>query len=184
LTFSGLVALALLMCAPVAARADDFFADLDRDGVRDIVTIPKAPERGLWVWLSSSKRLLRLPTRRPIMGVTTRDLDGDGRLDLVAADTASIVHVWHRTAPGHLKVTRRRHALPSQGSAHPRRLDRASDSGTPAIAPSASSDVTCDTDHPAAPTPDGWGLVVDATLAPAGSHAGPPHDPRGPPPER
>jgi hypothetical protein len=181
LKLSGLFALILLVLLPAAANADDFFADLDRDGVRDIVTIPKAPARGLLVWLSSSGSFLRLPTRRPITGVTVRDIDGDGRVDLVAADASAKLHVWHRTLHGLLKTTRPRHPVPLAGPTRSRTFDQSSGTDTPAIGAEAPSDLTSDAVHPEAPTLDLWRLISDSARQPLGLRPDPPHDPRGPP---
>src|SRR5713101_601817 len=93
--FCALMAFGLLATFAAEAQAGDFYADLDRDGVRDVVSIQ--PSSGLVVWLSGTKSLLNLPTRRPIMRVTAADIDGDGRIELVASDTAARLHVWHGT---------------------------------------------------------------------------------------
>jgi FG-GAP-like repeat len=102
-----LLAAAVLVVLPARASADPFYADLDRDGIRDIVTIQRSPASGLQVWLSASGRQIHLPTRRPVLRVTVSDIDGDGHLDLIAAD-ASAVHVWHRTSHGNLRRMRPR----------------------------------------------------------------------------
>jgi hypothetical protein len=181
LRLSGLFALLLLVLAPAVASADDFFADFDRDGVRDIVTIPKAPARGLLVWLSGSRSLLRLRTRRQVTGVTARDVDGDGRLDLVAADGSAKLHVWHHTLHGLFRTRRPRHSTPTAVPAHPRTIDQSSETDTPAIGSELPSDLTCDAVHPEAPTLDLWRLISDSARQPLGLRPDPPHDPRGPP---
>jgi len=110
-TLAAVVSLAGIW-APRAAAAAEFYADLDYDGVRDVVSIQTVPRTGLRVWLSKSNSTLILRTRRVITHIAASDIDGDGRIDLVASDSAARVTVWHRTNRGHLRVT------------HPRRVTR------------------------------------------------------------
>src|SRR5437773_1913249 len=75
---AGLFVIAALAWLPGRASAETIYADLDRDGRSDIITIQTVPTPGLRVWLSGSNSSLLLPTRRPITHVTASDIDGDG----------------------------------------------------------------------------------------------------------
>jgi len=176
----GLTVLGFVAGFATLARAADFYVDLDRDGVRDVISTD--PSDGLLVWLSGSKVLLKLPTRRPILRVTTLDLDGDGHVEIVATDSASKLHVWHRTRAGKLRPTRPRRApvLPAFTDNH-RIGEGPGDSSTAAI------DEGTQTPPAHAPHP-----ALVAGLDPSGAvmmSAGPadaslihaPHQPRGPP---
>ena len=114
----ALLAVAVLFGLPASASADPFYADIDHDGVRDVITIQRWPSSGLEVLLSASGQQIRLPTRRPVLRVAASDVDGDGHLDLLAADV-SAVHVWHRSHHGGLKRVRPRRAAPTPGVASP-----------------------------------------------------------------
>ena len=180
-TLSGLFALLLLAFSPAAAHADEVVVDFDHDGIRDIVTIPQAPARGLLVWLSGSNKFFRLATRRPIMRVVARDIDGDGQVDLVAADASARMHVWHRTTHGKLRAARPHRAPPSAGPRHSRTFDQSSDTDVPAIGDEAPTDLDGDTIHPAEPI-----LVIERVISAvtplrAVSPEVHRHDSRGPP---
>jgi hypothetical protein len=179
----GLFALGFVALAPFTAQAADFYADLDRDGVRDVVTVQGMPSTGLVVWLSGSKSVLLLHTRRPIVHITAADIDGDGRLDLVASDTAAKVHVWHRTIGGKLRPTRPRRAPLASHVGHTSALQRAPDDPVTAVVDDAPSGPPCDTSHPAqAPALNLYDTIVSA---PGPARVGPqdqPHQPRAPPP--
>jgi hypothetical protein len=176
----GFTVLGVVAGFATLARAADFYADLDRDGVRDVISTQPSP--GLLVWLSGSKVLLKLPTRRPILRVTARDLDGDGHVEIVATDSASKLHVWHRTRAGKLRPTRPRRAPVLPGFTDNHHVGEGpSDSSTAAI------DEGFQTPPAHAPHPalvaglDPSGAVVrsvgrgDASLIQA------PHQPRAPP---
>lgn len=144
----AVMAVALVASLPVRAWAGDLYADLDHDGLRDVVSIPTGNSRGLLVWLSSSKSLLHLQTRLPILRIAAADIDGDGGVDLVAADTSARLHVWHR-AGGRLRRIHPRHLPAATGPAHGRGLQESPDSPASALAGSDSTDPACDATHPA-----------------------------------
>lgn len=103
---TGLLTVALLAVWPAAARADDLYADLDRDGIRDLIRIHRS---GLLVHLSASGSLHHLKTREAITRVAAADVDRDGRLELVAADRAAALHIWRLGVRG---IFKRFHARP------------------------------------------------------------------------
>jgi hypothetical protein len=169
-----------LLAAAAQARAADFYVDLDRDGVRDMIRIESAS--GLLVWLSQSKVVLKLPTRRPILRVAAGDVDGDGHIELLAADTAAKLHVWHRTRGGKLRPTLPRHAPVLPGFTSNRRVHQTS--SDPSSAATDDDPVTSplDAPHPARlPSFDTSSTLTTARDLPSGSLRLPPHQPRAPP---
>ena len=167
---------------PNIAAADTFYADLDRDGVRDVITIQTVPVPGLRVWLSASNRSLVLPTRRPILGVTTSDIDGDGHIELIASDTSARVHVWHRTSRGGLRPTRPRHAPQASSLSHSGRVSSAPDEPSGAVLDEGSSAPPVDATHPARfPALDVSRALVAAPNTPTTPYNGRPKHARGPP---
>jgi hypothetical protein len=177
----ALFVLAALVWLPARASAETFYADLDRDGRSDIITIQTVPTPGLRVWLSGSNSSLLLPTRRPITHVTVSDIDGDGHIDLIAADSSARVHVWHRTHRGRLRPM------------HPRDPPRDPDvsrgvllNTAPGDLPSAvldeGSSAPVDATRPARHTSlNATGLAIVASSRPFDSHGARPPQPRGPP---
>jgi hypothetical protein len=108
-----LLAATSLAGLPRAAAAGQVYADLDRDGVRDTVSVEPAHHLSVTVWLSTTRRVRMLRTTTPIISVATFDLDGDGRPDIVATDSSATLHVWRITPHGFLRTVH-----PRSGSAH------------------------------------------------------------------
>ena len=103
---------AALLLQPAAALAEAVYADLDRDGKRDVVSVVPGSRATIQVWLSATQTLRHLTLPRPILRVGTFDLDGDGRPEIVASDTDAGLHIWRRTKNGHLKRVRPRPVIP------------------------------------------------------------------------
>jgi hypothetical protein len=167
--------------APPAAAAAELYADLDHDGVGDVVSIQSAPRPGLRIWLSQSNSTLILRTRRPITHIAATDIDGDGRIDIVASDSAARVTVWRRTNRGSLRVMHPRRATRPDTMSGSRRVHGAGDD-----APVAA----LDDGGPTAPLagPDGHGSplslldeILPPTAAPDSAINAQPPDSRGPP---
>ena len=129
---AALLALAAVTSLSGRAWADPLYTDLDRDGVRDVVTIRRSPN-SLQVWLSGSREQIVLRTRRPVLQILASDVDGDGRLDLVAADAAS-VHVWRRTPGGDLRRLHPRRHGRAPGLSNPTGIGRGGDGEPAALA--------------------------------------------------
>jgi hypothetical protein len=167
--------------APRAAAADELYADLDHDGVRDVVSVQSVPRTGLLVWLSKSNSTLILRTRRLITHIAASDIDGDGRIDLVASDSAARVTVWHRTNRGHLRVTHPRRTIRPDTMSGSGRLHGAGDE-----APVAALDDASPTAPLASRDADGIPLsfldkILPPTAAPGSTINAQPPDSRGPP---
>jgi hypothetical protein len=103
---------AALFFQPATAFADAVYADFDRDGKRDVVSIVPGSKSTLQVWLSATQTLRHLRLPRPVLRVGVFDLDGDGRPEIVASDTDAGLHVWRRTKNGHLRRVRPRPVVP------------------------------------------------------------------------
>jgi hypothetical protein len=180
-TLSSLFVLAATAWLPGRASAETFYADLDRDGRSDIVTIQTVPTPALRVWLSGSDSSMLLPTRRPITHVTASDIDGDGHIDLIASDTSARVHVWHRTSRGRLRTTRPHHAPRDPGVSRSRTVNTAPGDVPGAVLDEGSS-TPVDATHPAwQASLDVSGLTVAGSSRIVASHSSRPLRPRGPP---
>lgn len=175
-----LFALAALVPAPGLAGA--LYADLDRDGVRDEVTIQNGPRTGLRVWLSGSRSALILPTRHPVLGIAASDVDGDGDLDLIASDTSAKLHVWHTSHRGGLRRTRPHRRPSAAGIWNSSGVTPGSDQPTNAALPNGGSVPTADHSHPESLVPGHRTGRVHAAAGHrvASGHAHPSR-PRGPP---
>jgi VCBS repeat protein len=141
------LAVSLLGCVSGRALASDLYprADLDRDGVTDVVSIQNAPApRGLLVWLSRSKSQFLLPTPLPIQRVAAADVDGDSRLDLVAADTSAKLYVWRSSGKGRLRPMRPRPGRPAAGPTCSRRIQESPETVPFEAANSARTDPSLD----------------------------------------
>jgi hypothetical protein len=177
----GVFLFAAVFWTPQIAAASEIYADIDHDGIRDVVSIESIPRTGLRVWLSKSNVTLTLTTRRPITHVAASDLDGDGHIDLVAADSAAKVHVWHRTARGHLRPVRPR-GTPWRDAVSTRRVRGAQDDGPgPALVEGVSTDAVADVQHSWPPSPHILSAISTNAPAPSSGGAALPRDPRGPP---
>jgi len=141
-------ALLLLGALPARASLREFYADLDHDGVSDVVSIPEGA-RGLLVWLSRSHSVLRLRTRLPIFRVAAADVDGDGRMDLVAADMSAGLHVWRRSSRGHLRRMHPRSRPYAAGPASGHGIEESSENPPPAVDAGTAGDAPFDAPHPA-----------------------------------
>ena len=182
LPVSALAFVAALAFSPTRAwAADPLYVDLDRDGIRDVITIQSVPTNGLRVWLSGSGRSLLLPTRRPIASVAFGDLNGDGHLQLIAADTSAHVHVWHRTGTGGLRPTRPKHGPRPTGVSRSGNVRSAGDDAPGAVIDEGPG-APVDSSHPAGLVPlDASGAAPHAFHQFAAPHNTRPPQPRGPP---
>jgi protein involved in polysaccharide export with SLBB domain len=77
-------------------------ADINEDGLADIVFAAQKPSSGIKVWLNQSRRQWK-PSRGPIEihkyeGIKTADVNGDGHMDILAANATSSsqggIQVW------------------------------------------------------------------------------------------
>jgi hypothetical protein len=167
--------------APRIAAASELYTDIDRDGISDVVSIQSVPSTGLRVWLSKSNVTFVLPTRRPITHVAASDLDGDGHIDLIAADSAAKVHVWHRTPRGHLRPTRPRRS-PWRDAISTSRVGRGCDDGPgPALDDGSSTAAVTDLGPARHSNRAISKATPTAAAAPVSTGARLPRDPRGPP---
>jgi hypothetical protein len=171
-----------LAALPGRAAAKTFYADLDHDGIRDVVTIQMLPATGLRVWLSGSNRYLLLPTQRPIVAVKALAIDDEGGIDLIASDTSARVHVWHRSVKGGLRPRSRHGPRAPAGVSRSGRVTNAPDDAPIAVVDDSPTSSPIDAAHPAGLST----LNVSsadfgaASLASSLSDASPPK-PRGPP---
>jgi hypothetical protein len=102
------MAWACVLLVPHLATAEPSLAiDLDGDGRPDLVTQDRAEPLVLHVWLSASGTTQTIRTRVPLLQIVAADLDGDHRLELVATDTESKIHVWKRKRKGFHAYRRR-----------------------------------------------------------------------------
>jgi len=76
--------------------------DINEDGLADIVFAAQKPSSGIKVWMNQSRRQWKL-TRGPIEinnyeGIKTADVNGDGHMDIIAANATSAtqggIQVW------------------------------------------------------------------------------------------
>lgn len=175
------VVTAVLLCRPGAVQGQNVFADIDRDGHGDVLTVAQGSPKTLQVWLSSTQTLRSLRVSRPIVRVTAFDVDGDGRPEIVASDVSAGLHIW-RTKNGRLHRVRPHRALPQSlglsGRSVTRPITEAAD------IPLAGSDWVPAADAPTRSTihaPDATGLqagssspdIVDPGLTPSSSRAPP-----------
>jgi hypothetical protein len=142
-----------LLGAVRPAHAEELFADLDRDGIRDVIVHTGSGDSVVQVWLSRTTSTRALRTRLPLVWVRVVDLDGDGRLDLIGADKASRVHVW-RYRRGRLRPV---HAVP------PRSRTRSRSTGTLGNDPGA-EDIALPGSGTASPPCDAPGVPSRASL--------------------
>jgi hypothetical protein len=112
---------------PSHATASPIDSDLDRDGIRDSITVEPGRHLGVSVWLSKTNTVSRIRTKQPIASVAAVDLDGDGHPDIVATDTSARLHVWRVTPHGRLRVVRPRPGPGLIESGTPRLLREDSD---------------------------------------------------------
>ncbi len=117
--------------APAAARAQQLHVDLDRDGIRDYVSIQHAPVSAVNIWLSSTDSRRQLVTRRPLLGIAVMDVDGDGHPELLAADASARLHAWRHVGRGRFRPVRPRAHAPS-ASSRPVRVATDEPAGVPA----------------------------------------------------
>ena len=168
-TLSWAVVTAVLGGWPAWARADTVYADLDRDGQADVVTLAPGRTFTLQVWLSATQTFRQLRSSRQLLKIGAFDLDGNGQLAIVASDVKAGLHIWRRTETGELHRVRPRHTSPSSlaitGRVLTRPVTEAADIplGGSDWCPTADE---CDHSTAAAPlrsgrllSPDSWGLL-------------------------
>jgi hypothetical protein len=173
---------AVLLGRPGAAQAETVYADFDRDGHGDVLTVVPGSPTTLQVWLSSTQTLRQLRVSRPILRVAAFDVDGDGHPEIVASDMSAGLHIWRRTKNGHLHRVRPHRTLPQSlglsGRGVTRPVTEAADD------PMAGSDWVPAAETPTRSTlhpPDASGrlasavppAVADPGLAPSSSRAPP-----------
>ena len=176
-----------VLCA-TRAGATTLRVDLDHDGIGDIVKISQAPAKpGLELWLSSTRRVMRLRAKSELSTVVAADVDADGWPDLVAGSAkpgSHGLHIWRNTGRGLFEQLKRRHgSRHGRLSTHPDgRVADLPDAPTPAV----KGGTFQDTGSPAELsyfafhlTPTDCTIVVQCMTAPP-SHATP-RSPRAPP---
>jgi hypothetical protein len=165
---------------PSRAAAEVYYADIDHDGIRDVVTVQTTPEPALKVWLSRTNTTLILPTKQQILAIAALDLTGDGRLQLVASDTSAKVHVWHESRSGGLRRTRPRRQSPAAGVSGSGQFDIPRDQSAGAIISDGSS--ALDDGRPLPAVGADWSIQASSLPdAPLNSKHVAPSKPRGPP---
>ncbi len=101
----GWVALVVVVLLPRTALADHLVAaDFDGDGKRDFASVDRPLSPGVRVWLSSTRKSRLLTSERPLLDLAARDLDGDGRDELIAFDGSPTLQIWK--ASHHKKFAR------------------------------------------------------------------------------
>lgn len=112
---------------PAAAGAQALQADLDGDGIRDLVVRGSRPT-DLFLQLSrtSQPQQLRLP--QPIVQITSGDIDEDGDADLLATTAGPGVDIFVNQGGGHFQAL---HPIAVQLSGAARALIDADRSGPP-----------------------------------------------------
>ena len=101
---------ACVLLLPRLAVAEPSLAlgfDLDGDGRGDQVMLDRDKPLLLHVWLSRSGTTQVIRSRVPILQIVAVDLDGDHRLELIARDRDSQLHVWKRKRDGFHSYHRR-----------------------------------------------------------------------------
>ena len=97
--------------------------DLDGDGRVDQVVLDRDEPLLLHVWLSGSGMTQVIHSRVPILQVVAVDLDGDHRLELIARDSDSQLHVWKRKRKGFRPYRGHRVAVSPLDQRHCRRIE-------------------------------------------------------------
>lgn len=123
-SFSLAVLTVILAARPALARAETVYADVDRDGHRDVLSVSVVSQTTLQVWFSSTQTLKQVRISRPILKVAAFDLDGDGNQEIVASDTSAKLHIWRQTKNGHLRKVKPHHPSPFLPGVSPRGVTR------------------------------------------------------------
>ncbi len=90
-----LVGVVLLLVAPAAAAADSLvFADFDGDGQRDHAELNRREPSAIHVWLSTTQTIWVVRSATPVLDLAARDLDGDRRAKLIAANASAGLQIW------------------------------------------------------------------------------------------
>lgn len=147
---------ALCLGTTEASAADSVpsLADVDGDGLRDRITLDRRDPSLVRVRLSTTGRTSVIRSARPLSSLLARDIDGDRRAELIAADVQGALHVWTRKP--RTRGFRAIHARSSASGYVGRPSRRALDD-----APSS--------DEPSSPTPS----FSSAVLSPAVTAVGP-----------
>jgi hypothetical protein len=172
---------ALLAVWPGTARAQQLHVDLDRDGVRDNVTIQHAPVSAVRVWLSTSQSERQLRTPVPVLRLAAADVDGDGRPELFAAGASPILLAWRQVAHGRFRPIHPRPDVRTPRYATTRIADV--DPGeAPALACPRENELLRDDAHaPHGPPIEVVALALARDAAPIAPLFWTPSDPRAPP---
>ena len=108
-----MVCACVLLLPRLAAAGPSLAIDLDGDGRFDQVMLDGRQPLIVHVWLSASGRTQVIRSRVPILQIVAADLDGDHRLELIARDSDSQLHVWKQKRKGFYSYRRRAVAPPT-----------------------------------------------------------------------
>ena len=104
-----LASLCALVCsAPAYANTTGTFADFDGDGHGDRVTIDAAEPSIVRIWLSATRSTHVIHSAQPLQAITTADLNGDHRAEVIASTRLSGLHVWTKSQSGFRAYRRQR----------------------------------------------------------------------------
>jgi len=109
-----------MLASPVAAATGTLTADFDGDGNSDWVTIDRAEPSVLHVWLSASGTTASVRSRRPVLQIAARDVDGDHLPELITTEAGSwpqwkrahTLRVWKQDARRGFRTFHSRHRTP------------------------------------------------------------------------
>jgi hypothetical protein len=107
------------------ARASDSYiqADLDGDGLNDLITFDGGQAFVLHVWLSSTAATQTIRSRLPVVRVVATDVDGDHRPEIITRDSAAGLQIWRRGRRGFRSYRPRRIVTGAIGRSNRRQLE-------------------------------------------------------------
>src|SRR3954463_2498295 len=139
-----------MLASPVAAATGTLTADFDGDGNNDRVTIDRAEPSVLHVWLSATGTGTSVRSRRPVLQIAARDVDGHHRPELITTEAGG----WPWWKPAHALRVWKQDARRGFRTFHPPHR-------TPGTLKAPSGE-TPDDDPPADDATDGDGAFVPA----------------------